>query len=128
MKKSMLPYIILVISGIIILFGIPHISKIPTGCIFHKTTGFYCAGCGLTRSLYALFRGDITKSIHQNILLLTVYPAAGLWLTWRFFKRKFSHNKKTHDKIIITVFIFIVLLFIILRNTPIAYFNFLRPV
>ncbi|RBL33433.1 hypothetical protein BRN31_04600 [Xanthomonas oryzae pv. oryzae] len=30
-------------------------------CIFHALTGFYCAGCGMTRALHALAHGDLER-------------------------------------------------------------------
>ncbi|MBQ8040800.1 MAG: DUF2752 domain-containing protein, partial [Lachnospiraceae bacterium] len=35
-------------------------------CTFYKTTGFYCPGCGGTRAVFALFRGDILKSLFYH--------------------------------------------------------------
>jgi len=37
-------------------------------CPFKKLTGFDCPGCGFQRSLIALFKGNINKSLH-------LYPA-----------------------------------------------------
>ncbi len=33
------------------------------GCVFNKSTGYYCPGCGGTRATFALIRGKILKSI-----------------------------------------------------------------
>lgn len=44
------------------LFGIKLASLIPP-CIFHKVTGLYCLGCGGTRAVFALVRGNIIKSL-----------------------------------------------------------------
>lgn len=35
-------------------------------CYFHKYTGYFCFGCGSTRAIRALFRGDIIKSLYYN--------------------------------------------------------------
>ena len=128
MKKYLFAVIVPVMAGLIVLFVIPRFTKIPSGCIFQKTTGFYCAGCGLSRAVHALLRGNIERSAHQNILLLTAFPAALAWLSWRFYKLKFTGNKNTHDTLVIGFFIIIVVLFTVLRNIPLVYFNFLKPV
>ncbi|MBQ8010781.1 MAG: DUF2752 domain-containing protein [Oscillospiraceae bacterium] len=46
-------------------------------CVFHKTTGLYCMGCGGTRSMMALLHGDIPRAFHNN-------PAAPLLLVVLF--------------------------------------------
>src|ERR1700744_3922600 len=38
-------------------------------CPFKKLTGIDCPGCGFQRSIMALFRGDLSSSLH-------LYPAA----------------------------------------------------
>ena len=38
-----------------------------TECIFHSLTGFYCPGCGNTRSVMALLRFDFLTSLGYNV-------------------------------------------------------------
>ncbi len=40
------------------------------GCLFHRLTGYYCPGCGGTRSLVLLFRGDIWGSFRYHPFVL----------------------------------------------------------
>lgn len=35
-------------------------------CVFYETTGYYCMGCGGTRSMMALLHGDIARAFHNN--------------------------------------------------------------
>jgi hypothetical protein len=128
MKKPLLQYVVLLTAGAVILFVIPRFSRMPAGCLFQKITGFHCAGCGFSRAVHALLKGNIERSMHQNILLLAVLPAAGFWLAWRYFNRKYSPGKNTHDTAFIAAFLIIVILFTVLRNTPLECFAFLRPV
>jgi len=37
-----------------------------SGCVFNKYTGLYCPGCGGTRSIFALIRGDILRSVRLH--------------------------------------------------------------
>ena len=39
-------------------------------CIFRTVTGFYCPGCGGTRSLLALLRGDVIHSLWYHPFVL----------------------------------------------------------
>lgn len=44
-------------------FGLPP-------CFFHKWTGWYCPGCGGTRAVKALLRGDIIASFFYHPVVL----------------------------------------------------------
>ena len=37
-------------------------------CIIHYATGFYCPGCGMTRSFLSLAGGDVLMSLHYHPL------------------------------------------------------------
>ncbi len=43
-------------------------SGIP--CMFHSLTGLYCPGCGGTRAVRALLRGDLRMSFQYHPLVL----------------------------------------------------------
>lgn len=43
-----------------------HIAALKIPCIFHLLTGFWCPGCGITRSINALFNGHILTSLRYN--------------------------------------------------------------
>lgn len=63
------------------------------GCPIHVFTGGYCPGCGGTRAVRALFKGDILKSLYYHPLV--VYVAVGVTVFW------VSHTLKhlTHGRI-----------------------------
>ncbi len=51
------------------------LSYFSPKCWFKTVTGYYCPGCGNTRSVRALLKGNVIESIHNNItplLLLTL--------------------------------------------------------
>lgn len=48
--------------------------RLMPACTFYTTTGFYCPGCGGTRAVLTLFRGDILKSLFYH----PVVPYAGI--------------------------------------------------
>ena len=39
-------------------------------CIFHKLTGLYCPGCGGTRAVYWLLKGNVAYSLHYHSIVL----------------------------------------------------------
>lgn len=39
-------------------------------CLFHKWTGYYCPGCGGTRAVKALLRGDVIRSFFYHPVVL----------------------------------------------------------
>lgn len=42
------------------------IRSISPGCIFQRTTGYHCPGCGATRAVFALSKGDFGKAWSMN--------------------------------------------------------------
>ncbi len=44
-------------------------------CPFLITTGFPCAGCGMTRAVYHILTGSFERGMNLN-------PAAPLWIGW----------------------------------------------
>lgn len=56
----------------------------PFRCPVRALTGFDCPGCGSTRCLSALARGDLLTAVDHNLLVVVVVVAAvvaaGLWV------------------------------------------------
>jgi len=48
-------------------------------CPFFEATGLLCPGCGGTRALAALLRGDIVGAWRLNALLVSLLPFAAAW-------------------------------------------------
>ena len=53
----------------------PYSSQLFPECIWRQVTGWECPGCGGTRALYSLFRGDFVASIAMNPLVVASYAA-----------------------------------------------------
>lgn len=60
----------LVIAIPLIYMGIFIPSKHMPPCLFHSLTGLSCPGCGCTRSVLALMRGDILESLRMNPFII----------------------------------------------------------
>jgi len=115
--KITLADVILFSAGIFILFINPALKLFGTGCIFQKTTGYQCAGCGMSRGIYSLLRGDIASAAEYNLLLVTAVPAAIIYYITR--KLNIINNIafwEKADRIVFSLFAVIVVVFTMARN------------
>lgn len=85
-------------------------------CPFHRLTGLYCAGCGGTRAIRALFRGDAATCFRMNLLLPLLLAAAVFFC----FRPRLLRNPAVPVALAVAI-----LLFAVLRNLP--GFRFLAP-
>ena len=110
--------IVLIVMAILVLN-----ERIAIPCIFNKITGLYCPGCGITRAIKALLKGDIQTSFRNNILLYTVIPLLFIAMTFN------KITKYKYKKIYNIVLIFLLIITIgygIIRNIPT--FSYLAPI
>lgn len=52
-------------------------------CLLFELTGIYCPGCGGTRALKALLRGELLLSFHENPAVLLIFIGCMLYLVER---------------------------------------------
>ncbi|MGN1481544.1 DUF2752 domain-containing protein [Porcipelethomonas sp.] len=101
---------------------------IAVPCIFHKITGFYCPGCGVTRMCIHLINLDFYRAFRSNpgvflsLPLLIVIFSASAYSHVRYGKP--AKQKWLTVLEIITAVMLII--FGILRNIP--FFSFLAPI
>ena len=57
----------------------PNTSSLYPQCPFQAITGYDCPGCGLTRGLHAVLRGDLVQAASHNLLLVVVAVVAVVW-------------------------------------------------
>ncbi len=121
-KKTLISFI----GFMIILYGLSYFvfhQGIP--CLFHKVTGFYCPGCGISRMLLSLLSFDFYQAFRFNpllFILLCITPFYFLIVT--FYTKKKGVKYKTPNAVYI--FLIIVLIaFGILRN--LEAFSYLAP-
>ncbi len=94
-------------------------------CVFRKFFNFYCAGCGGTRMLIALFRLDFYQAFRYNpgmfILLCIIMLLIIINILLFLFKKKFLlPGRKAFIGTII-----VLIIYTIFRNVP--GFEFLLP-
>lgn len=68
-KKCIVCVLPVVVVALLVVVARVYSSLVPLGsvpCWFNLLTGYLCAGCGGTRSFYALMRGDILSSVEYN--------------------------------------------------------------
>ncbi len=58
-------------------------------CLFHKTTGLLCPGCGSLRALHKLLHGHLGAALRFNALLILSVPLLG-WLVLRLCIARFQ--------------------------------------
>lgn len=130
MRKRLKKYLIMLAVGLtagVIYFLLTQLGfAIP--CIFHRITGFYCPGCGVTRMCINIIKLDFYSAFRSNPAIFVIIP----FLAVIFAVRTYSVLKYgiAKQKIWMTVIeitsIIILIIFGILRNIPV--FSFLAPI
>lgn len=124
-KRIIIIYISITLFGLFYYLIFTLIGKFPS-CFFHATTGYYCAGCGITRMFLALLNGDFSEAFLFNAAFMILIP---LWLLYSFCyfinKPKFIHSERLFYIFLYSTTI-IMVLFWIFRNFHA--FAFLRPI
>lgn len=112
------------IVGVVVLFAfagmiLQRMDIIPNmPCIVHDIFRIYCPGCGGTRAIFALLKGNVVESIYSNpaIVLgttLVLYYEVGVLLT--LIKRNGKRYYST-SIVPIVIFVIIVMVFAVVRN------------
>ena len=50
------------------------LDRFPTPCLFRNLAGWECPGCGMTRAVLSLLRGDLAAALHYNRMVVLVFP------------------------------------------------------
>jgi len=106
----------------------PHVADALPGCGFHRLTGWHCPGCGSTRAVKHLVRGEIGAAVDSNPLLILGLPLLGL--IWAGHAWRMSRSRRPAGEVPGWALWAIgtgVVLFWILRNVPVYPFTWLAP-
>jgi hypothetical protein len=98
-------------------------------CLFHRTTGLLCPGCGSLRALHQLLHGHLLMALRCNALLVLSIPIV-VWFGLRVARRRAQHATATGSAVRpywIWASFGVLLVFSVLRNLPFAQLAWLSP-
>ena len=84
-------FLLALFALVIYIFGTQILELVPP-CAFHKITGFYCPGCGGTRAVFSLARGEIVRSFIFHPIVIYTLIVGGWFLISQSIQR-ISKNK-----------------------------------
>lgn len=127
MKKKLLDQTYFVVTlTIILVYGILYIfTKQGIPCIFHKISGLYCPGCGITRMFISLFKLNIYQAFRYNPLVFILLIMSTLYFLVDSLKYGITKKHIKLPEIVYIILLIIVIGFGILRNIPM--FSYLAP-
>lgn len=99
-KKGIAVKLLKQIGFIWILGGIYLVIVLTTGygipCLFYKLTGWKCPGCGMTRAVVELWKGNFKEALKYNFLSLTIVPFICLYLLYRLVHEELHNGEGFH--------------------------------
>ncbi len=90
-------------------------------CLILKATGFYCAGCGGQRMIWAALRGDMAGAFRQNPFLFCALPLTAAYVlaeAVRYVQKKRPLYKSGRFTAVLGTLAVLALVFTVLRNLP----------
>ena len=120
--KKLIKIISLIIISLIGYYFLNKTINLSIPCIFHKITGLYCPGCGITRMLFSLLELKFYQSFRYNPLLFVYLFYYLIKYIIYFIKNKKLYKLGNKEQITLII---ILLTYTILRNIP--YFSYLAP-
>lgn len=119
---------VIVISIILIMSTITLITiidKVKYQCPIYKIFNIYCAGCGTTRMLKELMKGNIFLAIKYNIAMFILLLITIIFYIYdSIYYIKYGKYKIIKLK---TIYIIVTLLFVFMVLRNIEWFQFLQP-
>lgn len=99
-------------------------------CLFHKTTGLHCAGCGMTRATHAALHGRFFEAFLHNPLGVLLLPLVFLAIALEIFswvRGRAGYPRLRIGRKGFWTLVALILTFWVLRNIPLAPFTILAP-
>ena len=122
-KKRFKECILLATFFLIVL--VLYLIGLPIECFFHKITGLYCPGCGVTRMLVSLLTLNFKQAFCYNELLFCLLFLTIIYNIYKIIYYLKNNKWLKLPSIIWYILIILLIIYGILRN--ISYFSFLQP-
>lgn len=94
-------------------------KNISIDCPILKITGFYCPGCGISRLILSLFKGNIYQAFRWNPFLFLLIICLPIYV---FIEDKIPKKVQT---ILLYSLLVITITYMVIRNIP--FFEYLKP-
>jgi hypothetical protein len=125
-KKLLITSITIIIVGV--LYSIFwRATGIAIPCVFHKVTGLYCPGCGVSRMSVSLLHLEFYKAFRYNPGVMVILPFLFIyfieWSTKYIRGESLELSKK--QKVFFEIIAVLLVVYGILRNIP--KFSYLAP-
>ncbi len=126
MRNKIIKLLLLFVLLIVYLL-VGNYFHIYLACPIKKFTGLYCPGCGVTRMLLNILKGNFYQAFRYNVLVFISLPFFFFYYLYHLYclsKNKTSKIQQLEPGI----WYFLIVIFLIygiLRN--ISFFEFLRP-
>lgn len=97
-------------------------------CVFHRSTGLLCPGCGSLRAMHQLLHGHLAAAFRFNALLVSALPFAGWWaVRYGIRKARSQPAGLEFSSVWLWCALAAVVLFGVLRNLPFPQLAWLAP-
>jgi hypothetical protein len=103
---------LLAATALLLLYFPPEQYTFYPQCPVHRYLGILCPGCGATRALAALLRGQVNEALRLNALTTLSLPIA---IGWGIFSRRPLRLSQPSPAVLYTAFV-VVSAFTLIRN------------
>jgi Protein of unknown function (DUF2752) len=123
LRAALPPVVVLLFVGVMLRFPPARYGFYPV-CPFHQLLGLQCPGCGGTRALAALLRGNLAEAMRFNALTTLLLPFAfayGILCYCDFLKRRAIRPLQLPSAAIYSA-IAVAIVFTVFRSLPVRSF------
>lgn len=124
MSKKRIAVKLLKQIGFILILGEIYLTIVLTTgygipCLFYKLTGWKCPGCGMTRAVTEIWKGNFKEALKYNFLSLTILPFICLYLLYRLVHEELHNGEGFHtwEYAVLIGLLIVIIGYAYMRNT-----------